>query len=346
MDPFRDLLACPACEGELASDWSCQRCSAHYAAPDGVLNLRLSCDPRVDVVRRFYEQAPFPGYSAHDTLTTLRTRARRSEFARLLDRAIAHDARIVEVGCGTGQMSLYLAHGDRLVVGADLAGESLRLAASAARRFDLDRVRFVETDLHRPGLKAGAFDVVYSSGVLHHTPDPRASFARLVRLARPGGMIVLGLYNALARIPLRVRRAVARISGGRMIPFDPVMDERQHDPGRREAWRRDQYEHPEEHRHTLAEVQGWFAENGVEYVRTYPSAILGDDPTEEAALFSPAQDNWWLEGWLAQIGWIRALGHEGGLFVTVGRLSPRTSSPLDAPNAHSPVPRFGSRSLP
>ena len=346
MDPFCDLLACPACEGELASDWSCQRCSAHYAAPDGVLNLRLSCDPRVDVVRRFYEQAPFPGYSAHDTLTTLRTRARRSEFARLLDRAIPHDARIVEVGCGTGQMSLYLARSDRLVVGADLARESLRLAASAARRFDLDRVRFVETDLHRPGLKVGAFDVVYSSGVLHHTPNPRASFARLVRLARPGGMIVLGLYNALARIPLRLRRAVARISGGRMIPFDPVMDERQHDPARREAWRRDQYEHPEEHRHTLAEVQGWFAENGVEYVRTYPSALLGDDQTEEAELFSAARDNWWLEGWLAQLGWIRALGHEGGLFVTVGRLSSRTSSPLHAANSHSPVPRFGSRSLP
>ena len=29
--------------------------------------------------------------------------------------------------------------------------------------------------------------------------------------------------------------------------------------------------------------------------------------------------NWRLEGWLAQIGWIRALGHEGGVFVTIGR---------------------------
>ena len=318
MDPFRELLACPACEGELAMDWSCQRCSAQYAAADGVVNLRLPCDPRVDVVRRFYEQSPFPGYSTHDTLIALRARARRSEFARLLDRAIAHDARIVEVGCGTGQMSLYLTRANRIVVGADLAHESLRLAASAARRFDLDRVRFVETDLHRPGLRSGVFDVVYSSGVLHHTPDPRASFARLARLARPGGMIVLGLYNAFARIPQRLRRAVARISGGRVIPFDAVMRDRQHEPARHEAWRRDQYEHPEEHRHTLAEVQRWFAENGVEYVRSYPSALLGDDESE---LFTAAKDNWWLEGWFAQIGWIHALGHEGGLFVVVGRQS-------------------------
>jgi SAM-dependent methyltransferase len=315
-DGFRELLACPACEGELAAAWSCRRCGARYTAADDIPDLRLPSELRVDIVRRFYQQAPFPGYPPHDTLVWLRARAGRSEFARLLDRAISLDARIVEVGCGTGQMSLFLARAGRVVIGADLARESLRLAASAARRFGLDQVQFVETDLHRPGLRAESFDVVYSSGVVHHTPDPRASFARLSRLARPGGMIVLGLYNAFARIPLRLRRVVARLSGYRIFPFDPVMVDRQHEAERREAWLRDQYRHPEEHRHTLAEVQRWFAENGVEYVRAYPSAVLGAEPND---LFARAEDNWRLEGWLAQIGWIRALGHEGGLFVTVGR---------------------------
>jgi SAM-dependent methyltransferase len=315
-DGFRELLACPACEGALAADWSCRRCGARYMAPDDIPDLRLPSELRVDIVRRFYQQAPFPGYPPHDTLVWLRARAGRSEFARLLDRAISLDARIVEVGCGTGQMSLFLARAGRVVIGADLARESLRLAASAARRFGLDQVQFVETDLHRPGLRAESFDVVYSSGVVHHTPDPRASFARLSRLARPGGMIVLGLYNAFARIPLRLRRVVARLSGYRIFPFDPVMVDRQHEVERREAWLRDQYRHPEEHRHTLAEVQRWFAENGVEYVRAYPSAVLGAEPND---LFARAEDNWRLEGWLAQIGWIRVLGHEGGLFVTVGR---------------------------
>jgi hypothetical protein len=73
---------------------------------------------------------------------------------------------------------------------------------------------------------------------------------------------------------------------------------------------------PGEVRHTLAEVQGWFAENAVEYLRAYPSAMLCEDSEE---LFAPAEDNWYLEGWLAQLGWIGALGHEGGLFVIVGR---------------------------
>ena len=271
MDAFRELLACPACGGALSAEWLCSGCPARYAAPDGIPNLRLGHDLRTDAVRRFYEQAAFPGYPPRDSLAWLRARAEQSEFARLLDQAIPGDARIVEIGCGTGQMSLYLARADRLVIGVDLARASLRLGAAAARRFGLDRVQFVETDLHRPGLKLGAFDVIYASGVLHHTPDPHASFAHIVGLARPGGIIVIGLYNALARIPLRLRRLIARLSRYRWIPFDPVLRERNNEPTRREAWLRDQYRHPEEHRHTLGEVKGWFDENGVEYLRAYPS---------------------------------------------------------------------------
>jgi SAM-dependent methyltransferase len=213
-------------------------------------------------------------------------------------------------------MSLYLARADRFVVGADLTRASLLLGKAAARRLGVERVLFVETDLRCAGLTPGAFDVVYCSGVVHHTPDPRASFARLVTLARPGGMIVVGVYNAFARLPSRVRRVVARLSGFRLVPFDPVLRERRAEPARRDAWLRDQYQHPEEHRHTLAEVQRWFVENGVEYVRSYPSAVFGDEPED---LFAPAEDNWTFEGWLAQLGWMRTLGREGGLFFTIGR---------------------------
>ncbi|HWF84237.1 MAG TPA: methyltransferase domain-containing protein [Vicinamibacterales bacterium] len=318
MQDFRELLACPACAGPLAADWTCRACGACFDAPDGIPDLRLPGDTRTEAVRRFYAQAPFPGYPPRDSLPALRARAERSVFARLIDQAIPGDARIVEIGCGTGQMCLYLVRADRVVIGADLTRASLQLGAAAARRFGLDRVQFVETDLLRPGLKPGAFDVVYSSGVVHHTPSPRAAFARLAQLARPGGIIVLGVYNTFARVPLRLRRLAARLSGFRVIPFDRVLRDRRHEPARREAWLRDQYQHPEEHSHTLAEVQGWFTENRVEYLQAYPSAVLGEEPDH---LFAPAADNWRPEGWLAQLGWMSTLGHEGGLFFTVGRRS-------------------------
>lgn len=315
MTDFVDLLACPICDGSLDRQLSCHgTCGTRFNDIDGVPSLRIPADERTETVRSFYERAPFPNYPPRDSLEWLRTRAERSEFARLLDRAIPGDACVLDAGCGTGQMALYLARADRVVVGADLTRASLALAVAAARRFRVDRVQFVETDLRRPGLRGGAFDVVYSSGVLHHTPDPRAAFASLARLARPGGMIVLGLYNAFARLPFRLRRLLARLTGKPF--FDPVLRDRANEPQRREAWLRDQYEHPEEHSHTLGEVQMWFEENGVEYVRAYPSALLASDSDE---LFARAEDNWKAEGWLAQIGWMRSLGHEGGLFVAIGQ---------------------------
>lgn len=316
------LLACPACEGELvaqAAQVGCRACGRAFSAPDGIPDLRCEVDAQAAVLREFYSAAPFPGYPPRGDYAALRRRAARSEFARLLDGAIAPDAVVVEVGCGTGQMCLFLATGDRLVVGADLTRASLAFAAAAARRYGVERVRFVETDLRRPGLRPAAFDVVYCSGVLHHTPDPEASFRAIARLARPGGFIVVGVYNAYARVLHRVRRGIARLTGLRWIPFDPVLRDRDAEPARREAWLRDQYAHPEEHRHTVREVRRWFERSGAAYLGTYPSTTFGDEPRGEAGLFEPVTDDWAPEAILQQLSWSWRLGREGGLFVAVGR---------------------------
>jgi SAM-dependent methyltransferase len=320
------LLACPRCRRALPAGLRCGGCGREYAAPEGIPDLRVDSDPRTEAVRAFYAEAPFPGYPPRDSQAALRARAERSELCRLLDGSIAGDARILELGCGTGQMSLFLATADRIVVGADISRPSLRLAEAARLRFGIERALFVETDLRAPGLREGSFDVVVANGVLHHTPDPRASFAAMARLARPGGTVVVGLYNAIARIPHRLRRGIARLSGFRLVPFDPVLRARRNEPARREAWLKDQYQHIEEHRHTVGEVRRWFRDNGVEWLRAVPDTLLGTDPPGPGDLFEPAGDDWAVEDALAQISWARSLAHEGGLFVAVGRTGKRDLS--------------------
>ncbi len=257
MDEFLDLLACPACGHALAADWVCRGCGARFEVSEGIPNLRRPCDDRTEAVRRFYERAPFPGYPPRDNLLALHARAERSPFAGMLNQAIPGDARIVDVGCGTGQMCLYLARADRLVIGADLTRAALRLGADAARRFGLGRVQFVETNLRASGSE--------SRGRSTWCTRPASCTTRPIRARRlrswfgsrgPAGRSCSGVYNAFARIPLRVRRLVARLSGFRCIPFDPVLRDRRNEPARRDAWLRDQYQHPEEHRHTLARGAG------------------------------------------------------------------------------------------
>jgi len=314
MPSFEELLACPRCGGAL-NNLACGGCGERYTAPGGIPDLRLFTDARTENVREFYARAPFPGYPPRDSLSALRARAARSEFARCLDESIPGDALVLEMGCGTGQLSLFLATADRMVLGADLARPSLELAREASARYGLSDVHFVETDLHSPGLARAAFDVVLCTGVLHHTPDPAGSFASVARLVRPGGVLIVGVYNAFARLPLRLRRAVARLTAYRWIPWDPVLRDRRAEPARREAWIRDQYQHVEEHRHTLRQVRSWFGDNGLLYLRAFPSAFLSGESDE---LFRQSEDEWAIEELIAQLSWMRRLGAEGGVFVTIG----------------------------
>jgi SAM-dependent methyltransferase len=74
-----------------------------------------------------------------------------------------------------------------------------------ARLKDSPNVRFVAGDLLTigPDELGGTFDIVFSVGVLHHTPDPDRGFQNLLRLVRPGGRLIVWVYskegNALVR---------------------------------------------------------------------------------------------------------------------------------------------------
>jgi len=54
---------------------------------------------------------------------------------------------------------------------------------------------YVQGDLRRPPFQAGAFEALYSNGVLHHTPDPQASFQAVTRLLKPDGCASIWVYG-------------------------------------------------------------------------------------------------------------------------------------------------------
>jgi SAM-dependent methyltransferase len=100
---------------------------------------------------------------------------------------------VLDAGCGMGRY-LRIAAGEpcRHVIGMDLSR-----AVEAARELtaDLSSVSVVRGDLLRLPFSAESFDVIYSLGVLDHTPDPRSAFLGLARLLKPGGRIVVWVYQ-------------------------------------------------------------------------------------------------------------------------------------------------------
>lgn len=69
-------------------------------------------------------------------------------------------------------------------------------AVNVARRNiqELENARVIQGDLHHPPFETNRFDFVYSIGVLHHLPDPEATFHNMLRFLNPGGEIQIYVY--------------------------------------------------------------------------------------------------------------------------------------------------------
>src|SRR5262249_41241718 len=157
------------------------------------------------------------------------------------------------------------------------------------------------------------FDIVVSSGVLHHTKDAPRAFASIVRKAKPGGIVVVGLYNWFARVPTAVR---ARLIGLLGPNIDYVVRNRIHDPRKAETWIKDQYYNPHETWHSIDEVMDWFRKNGVTYLNCEPP-ILGANGS--SGLFAPTDSASKVSRVLTQLAWLGSISSEGALFVLVGQ---------------------------
>ena len=224
-------------------------------------------------VQAFYETAPFPNYDDFDDVKSFIEKANRGLFAKMLSEQIPYGSVVLEVGCGTGQLSNYLAAANLShVFGADMTLPSLRLATKFARDNDIRRVKFIQMNLFRPCFQRNSIDYLICNGVLHHTADSKAAFMKLVPLIKKGGFIILGLYNNIGRFRTDIRRFLFKIFGEKILFLDPHL-RKPISSEKREAWIRDQYLHPVERKHSIDEVLSWFDEAGVTFVSSIPGIL-------------------------------------------------------------------------
>jgi SAM-dependent methyltransferase len=270
-------------------------------------------------VRSFYEGCSFPGYEEFETLQDLIDKSQRGIYAKLLDDQIPLGVRVLDAGCGTGQLAIFLSVLNRQVVGIDFSEASITKGNSFKRKVKLRNVQFARMDLFAVALKEESFDFVFCNGVLHHTADAYGAFQNLCRLVKPGGYITIGLYNTYGRLLLDLRRRIFACTNDKLNRLDFFMRQKSLGNEKKHIWFMDQYKHPHEDKFTVDDVLGWFQKNRIEYVNSIPKIRFGDRFSTSDDLFRVRSPGSRLEHLLCQLGWVFSQGKEGGFYITIGR---------------------------
>ena len=107
--------------------------------------------------------------------------------------------KVLEIGCGIGTDTINFARAGATVTAVDLSSASLDLARQRAKVYDLEhKITFYQADAEQLSevVPAEQYDLVYSFGVIHHTPHPERVIDQIKRYyLAPGGTLKLMVYN-------------------------------------------------------------------------------------------------------------------------------------------------------
>jgi 2-polyprenyl-3-methyl-5-hydroxy-6-metoxy-1,4-benzoquinol methylase len=106
--------------------------------------------------------------------------------------------RVLEIGCGIGTDTINFARHGAFVTAVDLSEKSIEIARHRAEIFGLqDRIRFIRANAEELDsfVPVESYDLVYSFGVIHHTPHPGRVLDQIRKYVTPGSTIKIMVYN-------------------------------------------------------------------------------------------------------------------------------------------------------
>lgn len=216
-------------------------------------------------------QAVHASYASMEEFGDLVTRGHADPFYHGMLKAIGYNKLILDCGCGSGVLSNYLQLNNNHVLGIDISVSALALAIEYKIRNQLTRSGFIQMDLFNLAIRDDSCDVIIAHDVLHHTHNARLACRHLVKKLRPGGIILVGVANALGKMPPWSR-----------VTLPPIT------------------------RHTMDEVLDWFAENNLEYLNCSPP-ILDTDGESASSLFAKTQPGTAFERLITQWSWPKGI---------------------------------------
>lgn len=183
--------------------------AAAYLPPRETIGTAQYSDPVTRDVAQQYEGWPYPQWRRLTRSIPEPAAARIRRYdpegrANIPERG----ATILVAGCGTGRqvVALRQRHPDDVIVAIDISEASLRYAEKRCAESGVHDVEFHKLDLHDAAKLGRDFDVITTTGVLHHLPDPEAGWAALLDVLKPRGVLHVMVYSKVARMRIAALR--------------------------------------------------------------------------------------------------------------------------------------------
>ncbi len=291
-----------------------------YLVEDNLVKIVIN-DKTVEKVIDFYTEAPFPNYEESDDKSSINYKGEKNYLAREFKKFIGFNKNILEVGCGTGQLSLYFAIGNNnRVYALDPTLASINLGRNFSKKNKIQNVKFINADIFDDIFHEKTFDFIWTNGVLHHTKNPNLAFDVISKYLKKNGYILVGLYNKYGRLRTVLRQYLYKLFGKKIVMIlDPTLRNiKKGNTQQIKSWIKDQYEHPVESLHTIDEVIVWFDKNDIEFISSIPSCDFKNN--QNTNIFKKSSKGTILSRLFSQISMLfNNLGADGGLFIVVGR---------------------------
>ncbi len=238
-------------------------------------------------VRDQYEEMPYPRWLKAAPVGRPLTLGwyLRNQFpqATIADLPSERSLDVLIAGCGTGQHAIETGRrfADASVLAVDLSLTSLSYAFRKTRELGLQNIAYAQADILKLGAIGRRFDLIESSGVLHHLADPAQGWRVLLSLLKPGGFMHIGLYSAIARADIRLARSFIVERGYGSSATDirrcrqeilasedgtPLKNAAKYSDFFTTSECRDLLFHVQEHQFTIPEIAAFLRANGLRFI--------------------------------------------------------------------------------
>lgn len=225
------------------------------------------------LVKELYEKYPYPSRKV--------TSKKEIEYFALWvsnifgeKKTFWKDKKVLELGCGTGELANSLALCGAKVTGIDFSSSSIKKAKELSKTLETEKnTTFIEKNILQ--IKENEFtekyDLVIALGSLHHTINAKKGFEIACTKLKENGLVVIGLYNKYSRFRHRIKRFLLWLFCGSNIEKRISFGEKYFGQNGSKSHSADKYGQVHESYHSINEIFGWFRENNITFVSSKPT---------------------------------------------------------------------------